>query len=394
VVQGQIGPVLNWPGSFNSVGGGAGRPLEDRGDLIPRGMITALSRAQNSAYISTCRIGRAWRAPFNTMPSQGAHIYSGGLTDIDGILVGHWTDSHRPTGCTVVLIPGGGVAGVDIRGSAPGTRETDLLNPVSTVETIQGIALSGGSAFGLDTAGGVMRYLEENSWGFPTRSGVVPIVPAAILYDLDLGEGKRRPDQEAGYQACLAASREPVAEGSVGAGAGATIGKILGPGSAMKGGLGSFSVTVGSLTVAALVVVNALGDVIDPDTGVLLAGARGPDGLSLADSSQILKDPDASWNVHPLENTTLAVVATNAVFGKAAMTKIAQMGHDGLARAIRPVHLPFDGDAVFAVSTGQVAGVDLGQAGSLAAEAVARAVVRAVLTAKGVPGYPAQGDLL
>jgi L-aminopeptidase/D-esterase-like protein len=358
-------------------------------------MITALSReTEFGLHLHLPDRARPARALSKTMPSQGAHIYFGGLTDIDGILVGHWTDSERPTGCTVVLIPGGAVAGVDVRGSAPGTRETDLLSPTCTVEAIQGIVFSGGSAFGLDAAGGVMRYLEERSCGHPTRSGVVPIVPAAVIYDLDIGEGKRRPDAEAGYQACLAARSSPVEEGSVGAGAGATIGKLLGRQRAMKGGVGSFGIQVGAFRIAALVVVNALGDVVDPDTGILLAGARGPDGRSLADSMKTLRDPDASWSIRPLENTTIAVVATNAVFGKAAMTKIAQMSHDGLARAIRPVHLPFDGDTIFAVSTGQVPGVDLGQAGALAAEAVAHAVVRAVLTAKGLPGYPARQDLL
>ncbi|GBC78499.1 putative aminopeptidase [bacterium HR08] len=319
---------------------------------------------------------------------------AGGLTDVPGIKVGHFTYSQRPTGCTVVLTEEGAVAGVDVRGSAPGTRETDLLNPIHTVPKVHAVVLAGGSAFGLDAASGVMQYLEGRGIGFETRVAKVPIVPAAILFDLAVGDPRIRPDREAGYRACVHASAGPVEEGNVGAGAGATVGKLFGLDRAMKGGLGTASVRVGEVIVAALVVVNAVGDVVDPQTGRILAGVRTPDGKHLADALALLRRGERPASLRPGENTTLGVIATNAAFDKAGMTKIAQMGHDGLARAIRPVHMPFDGDTLFALSTGQVRGVDLGLVGALAAEVVAEAVVRAVLKAESVPGYPAARDLL
>ncbi len=325
--------------------------------------------------------------------SDSTETPSGGLTDVSGLKVGHFTHPERPTGCTVVLAEAGAVAGVDVRGSAPGTRETDLLNPIHTVQRVHAIVLSGGSAFGLDTAAGVMRYLEERGIGLDARVVKVPIVPAAILFDLMLGDPRIRPDREAGYQACLRATAGPIAEGSVGAGAGATVGKLLGPERAMKGGVGTASFRIGPLVVAALVVVNAVGDVVDPKTGKVLAGARTPDGKRLADVMELLRKGEAWRPVRPGENTTIGVIATNAAFDKAGMTKIAQMGHDGLARAIRPVHMPWDGDTLFALSTGQISGVDLGVVGALAAEAVAEAVVRAIQKAEGVPGYPSYRDL-
>lgn len=318
---------------------------------------------------------------------------SGGLTDVPGIKVGHFTHPQRPTGCTVILAEEGAVAGVDVRGSAPGTRETDLLNPVHTVQKVHAVVLAGGSAFGLDAASGVMRYLEERGIGFETRVAKVPIVPAAILFDLAVGDPRLRPDREAGYQACLRASGGPVEEGNVGAGAGATVGKLFGLHRAMKGGLGTASLRVGDVIVAALVVVNAVGDVVDPKTGRLLAGVRTPDGKQLADAMERLRLGESPAPQRPGENTTIGVIATNAAFDKVGMTKIAQMGHDGLARAIRPVHMPLDGDALFALSTGRVRGADLGVVGALAAEVVAEAVVRAILKAEGLPGYPAARDL-
>jgi L-aminopeptidase/D-esterase-like protein len=319
-----------------------------------------------------------------------------GLTDVPGIKVGHFTCKERPTGCTVVLCEDGAVAGVDVRGSGPGTRETDLLNPINTVHQVQAIVLSGGSAFGLDTAAGVVRYLEERGLGYKTASaGVVPIVPAAILFDLNVGDPKIRPDAESGYQACLAANDGPVPQGNVGAGAGATVGKIFGQAFAMKSGLGTASAKVANsgLVVAALAAVNAVGDIIDPANGRILAGARTEDGSGLRDSmAQIMRGHPITSR--PLAHTTLGVVATNAALDKPQITKIAQMAHDGLARTINPVHTPFDGDTIFALSTGTLKDKsDHGAIGAIAASVMAQAVVRAATNAEGIPGLPAYLDL-
>lgn len=323
----------------------------------------------------------------------------GGLTDVAGIKVGHFTLKQRPTGCTVVLCEAGAVAGVDVRGSAPGTRETDLLNPVNTVQRVQAIVLSGGSAFGLDTATGVVRYLEEHGLGFKVGPEiVVPIVPAAILFDLGVGDPKLkiRPNAESGYQACVSASSGPVAQGNVGAGAGATVGKLFGQAFAMKSGVGTASVKAGEtgLIVAALVAVNAVGDVIHPRTGRIIAGARNGEGPGFRDSmAEILRGYQVT--AQPGTNTTIGVVATNAAFDKAQMTKIAQMAHDGLARTVRPVHTPFDGDTIFAMSTGAAKGkFNHGAVGAIAAEVMAQAVVRAVTSAQSLPGLPAYRDFV
>ena len=319
--------------------------------------------------------------------------YEGGLTDIKGIRVGHATDPRRPTGCTVVVVERGAVAGVDVRGSAPGTRETDLLDPVRSVHRVHAVVLSGGSAFGLDTASGVVRYLEERGIGYQTSVALVPIVPAAILFDLALGDPTIRPGPQSGYDACAAAHSGPIREGNVGAGAGATVGKLLGHEFAMKGGLGTASIQAGELTVAALAAVNAVGDVVDPATGSILAGARAKEGREFADTADILRtNPQLLRLGGAAENTTLAVVATNAAFDKSGMTKIAQMAHDGFARCINPVHMPFDGDTIFALSTEALTNASLGQVGALAAEVTARAVVRAVLQAAGIPEYPSHSD--
>jgi len=320
---------------------------------------------------------------------------AGGLTDVPGVRVGHFTDRRRPTGCTVVLAEAGAVGGVDVRGGAPGTRETDVLDPVATVQVVHGIVLSGGSAFGLETAAGVMRYLEERGAGFPTGVAKVPIVPAAILFDLALGDPAIRPDATSGYEAARAATGGPVAEGCVGAGTGATVGKLFGAGSAMKSGLGTASLRLpGGAVVAALVAVNAVGDVVDPGTGRLLAGLRTPDGKALRGTTQALLDGHLPGQPLGGQNTTIGVVATNVALTKAEATKVAQMAHDGLARAIRPVHTPWDGDTLFAISAGVVK-IDQPAlvVGVLAAEAVAKAVVRAALTATGLPGLPAASDL-
>ena len=315
---------------------------------------------------------------------------AGSLTDVSGIRVGHFTDPRRPTGCTVILADRPVTAGVDVRGSAPGTRETALLDPVNSVEQIDAVLLAGGSAFGLDAASGVVRYLDERGRGYATGAGPVPIVPAAILFDLAVGDGKIRPDAEAGHRACLAARASAVEEGNVGAGAGATVGKLLGMDRAMKGGIGSASIRVDQLVVAALAAVNCIGEVRDPETGELLAGSRNPSGKGLTDLRSVLR----SRNIAPPsmigQNTTLVVVATNADFDKTRMTKVAQMCHDGFARAIYPVHLPHDGDTAFALSTGETKDFSLTQVGALAADVTARAIARAVLKARSIPGFPAR----
>jgi len=324
-----------------------------------------------------------------------AQTREGFITDVDGIKVGHFTETRRPTGCTVVLYERGAVAGVDVRGSAPGTRETDLLKPTNLVDKVNAIVLSGGSAFGLDSASGVMRYLEEHDAGYATATGKVPIVPAAILYDLNVGEGKIRPNADAGYKACTNAKAGPVEEGSVGAGAGATVGKI-GGGKPMKGGIGTSSIKLtNGLVVGAIVVVNCVGDVIDPETGKIVAGARTADGKSFLNIVQTFRSGrGATQNPPAGQNTTIGVVATNARFDKTQMTKIAEMAHDGMARAINPTHTPSDGDTLFALTTGTSAtNANLTAIGVLGAEAVSEAILRAVKKAKAVAGFPSVSEI-
>jgi L-aminopeptidase/D-esterase-like protein len=323
------------------------------------------------------------------------------ITDVDGIKVGHYTEPRRPTGCTVILTEAGAVAGVDVRGAAPGTRETDLLNPLNTVQEVHAIVLSGGSAFGLDTAGGVMRYLEERGIGFKVGAAVVPIVPAAIIFDLGLGDLRIRPDAEAGYRACKAATSDAPAEGNVGAGAGATVGKLFGMERAMKGGIGTASVSLNvgkggrdRLTVGAIAAVNAIGDVLDPGTGKIIAGVRKPDGKSLLGTMNAIIRGETLPVSLSGASSTIGVVATNLNLDKAQATKVAQMAHDGFARAINPVHSPFDGDTIFALATGKSsAAPNITLLGSLAAEVMAQAVVRAVRAAKGIDGLPSAADL-
>lgn len=318
-----------------------------------------------------------------------------GLTAVPGIKVGHFTYETRPTGCTVVLAEAGAVAGVDVRGGAPGTRETDLLDPVNTVDQVQAVVLAGGSAFGLEAAIGAVRWLEEHGLGYETRAGRVPIVPAAILFDLGLGDGKVRPTADCGYKAAATATNGPVAEGNIGAGAGATVGKLLGPGRAMKGGVGTAAIArKDGLVVAALAAVNAVGTVVDPTTGTPVAGVLSEDGKTVLDPRALLFADAVAPSLRPGENTTLVVVATNAVLTKAQATKIAQMAQDGVARAVVPSHLPSDGDTAFALATGQWRqAADIGTIGALAAEAVSQAIVRSARMATGIPGYPAARDL-
>lgn len=322
----------------------------------------------------------------------------GSITDVAGIKVGHFTDSRRPTGCTVILCEEGVVGGVDVRGAAPGTRETDLLDPINTVAQVHAVILSGGSAFGLDTATGVMRYLEERGIGFDTRVARVPIAPAAILFDLGVGDPKIRPDAEAGYKACTAATRNMPAEGNVGAGAGATVGKLFGMDRAMKGGLGVSSIKLSdgksSLTVGAIVAVNAVGDVIDPSVAKVIAGARTKDGKALLGSMNAILRGEALPPLLGGAATTIGVVATDVKLDKAQATKVAQMAHDGLARVINPVHTPADGDTIFALATGKSSRqANVMLIGALAAEAMAQAVVRAVKAAKGIAGLPSAAEM-
>ncbi len=326
------------------------------------------------------------------LPAPPPEPQTGAITDVPGIRVGHYTYPGAATGCTVVIADGGAVGGVDVRGGAPGTVETDLLDPVNTVQQVNAVFLSGGSAFGLATRDGVVRYLEERGEGYPVGGGlVVPIVPGAIIFDLHVAGGVR-PGPDCGYEAASGASTGAVPEGNVGAGAGATVGKLRGMASAMKGGVGTASITLPSgLAVGAIVVVNAVGDVIDPATGRVIAGVRG-DGDVLLDARRLLRGevPPAP----PLENTTIGVVATNARLTKAEATKVAQMAHDGLARAIVPVHMPADGDVVYSLATGTLEdGFDTGRVGALAAEVMAEAIVRAVRAARGLPSIPAARDL-
>jgi L-aminopeptidase/D-esterase-like protein len=345
-----------------------------------------------------------------------------GLTKVPGIKVGHFTLEERPTGCTVVLVEAGAVAGADVRGGAPGTREIDLLSPVATVERVHAIVLSGGSAFGLDAASGTVRFLEERGIGFDVGVAKVPIVPAAILFDLGVGgRPDIRPGASCGFNAASAATDGPVAEGSIGAGAGATVGKLAGRERAMKGGIGTAAIELpNGLVVAALVAVNAVGDVIDPATGRVVAGVRTEDGRGLADARKLLRSgspqPERSASEasrearavgvgphgiersplggRPGENTTIGVVATNARLTKAQAMKMAQMAHDGLARAIVPAHTPMDGDTLFALALGSFEGeANLSLLGALAADATAEAILSAARSAESAGGFPAARDL-
>ena len=324
---------------------------------------------------------------------------AGSITRVAGIEVGHFTDTRRPTGCTVVMAREGAVAGVDVRGAAPGTRETDLLHPSNLVDKVHAIMLAGGSAWGLEAATGAVRWLEERGVGLDVAVGRLPIVPAAVLFDLLVGDMRIRPDAAAGYAACAAASSADPAEGNVGAGAGAVVGKVFGIQHAMKGGVGTASVTVDGVTVGALIACNALGDVIDPDTAQVMAGARTDDGRGLRDTRRALLRGQPPQPLLAGTNTTIGVVATDAILTKAQAHRLAIAAHDGLARSINPVHTMSDGDTLFSLGTGR-AGKSLGMMvlATMAAEATARATVRAVQAARSVTTadglyLPAMADL-
>ena len=327
----------------------------------------------------------------------------GWITDVEGVKVGHFTDQRRPTGCTVVLSEGGATCGVDVRGGWPGTRLTDALDPVkgaSDTILVDAIALSGGSNYGLATASGVEQYLREQyvkKLGSSAKGKpIVFAVPAAIIYDIELGDWTAVPTAESGYMACLAAGPGPVPEGNFGVGNGATVGKIFSMKQAMKGGVGTSSIKVGDtgIVVGAIVAVNALGDVIDPHTGRIVVGARSEDGRGFANEMAELR---RGHGLHPSEwNTTIAVVATNASFTKTEMNKVAQMASAGLARAINPVFTTWDGDTVFAISTRAPSvkmKLEVAAIGAIAAEALSEAILRAVVNAKGIPGIPGYRDI-
>ncbi len=316
------------------------------------------------------------------------------ITDVPGIRVGHWSDRRAATGCTVVLCDKGAVGGVDVRGGAPGTRETDLLRPGTLVPAIHAVLLTGGSAWGLDAAGGVMRYLEERGIGLVYGAGPVPIVVGAVLYDLRLGRDDVRPDADAGRRACQAAGAGRVSQGTVGAGTGATVAKALGVERCLKGGVGTASETLGEhgdVLVGALVAVNCLGEVVDPASGQVVAGPRAEGGgfVSTLDALRGSEQPPASG-----ESTTLAVVATSAGLTKEQACRLASVAHDGLARAIRPAHTMVDGDIVFTMATGDAALEPMRSAAleALAARAVERAVLKAVREARGLAGVPSAAE--
>ncbi len=320
-----------------------------------------------------------------------AKTLHGAITDVPGIKVGHAQNTDAITGCTVVLCEGGAVGGVDQRGGAPGTRETDLLRPMHHVQEVHAILLAGGSAYGLEAAGGVMAYLEEQNIGYNMGVARVPIVPAAILFDLAIGRPDIRPDAAMGREACEAASNGPVEQGSVGAGTGACVGSIFGPGFQMKGGLGTASVDLGGgLFLGALIAVNCFGDVVDPFDGKIAAGARKPPaGKEFADTLATLRSfVGKTVTKFASRSTVIGVVATNAKLSKDEANKVAQMAHNGLAKTIRPAHTMFDGDTIFALATGKKS-VDVNVVGAYAAEVVAQAIINGIWAATSLGGRPA-----
>lgn len=317
-------------------------------------------------------------------------MYEGYITDVKCIKVGHAQSEKGMTGCTVILCENGAIGGVDVRGSAPGTRETDLFKPDKMVDKVHAVVLSGGSAFGLETASGVMRYLEEKGIGFDVGVTKVPIVASAVIFDLTIGDYKIRPDINMGYEACLNASSAENRQGNIGCGLGATVGKILGPQNAMKSGLGSATVKVGELIVSAIVSVNSFGDIYDL-SGKQIAGVYDYEKEKLLNTVEIMKNVNKNIGF-TLANTTIGVVATNGVLTKAEANKVAQMAHNGLARTINPIHTMVDGDTIFALATGEIK-ADINLIGTLAAEVVAKAVLNAIYYAESTHGLKAFKDI-
>lgn len=316
-------------------------------------------------------------------------MYTGYLTDVKGIRVGHSMDEDALTGVTVILLPEETTAGVDVRGGAPGTRETDLLRPENLVKYVHGIVLSGGSAFGLDSASGAMKYLEENSIGLDVGVAKVPIVPAAVIFDLGCGNPDVRPDLQMGYDACMNASTGEVRQGNIGAGIGATVGKILGNDYAMKSGLGSASIKVGDLVVSAITICNAFGDVFDYERNEHIAGCFDIKTKEFKNTLEVMKSGFVNSNN---TNTTISVVATNGIFDKAQCTKISAMAHNGYANSIYPVHTLADGDTIFTASTGEVE-ADVNLVGALASKVIARAVANSIYNTKGLGGFVGHENL-
>ena len=318
----------------------------------------------------------------------------GAITDVEGIRVGHASNREAMTGCTVILCEEGAVGGVEIRGSATGTRQIDSLYPVHVVQQVHAIFLTGGSSFGLDAAGGVVRYLEERGKGFDVGVTHVPVVPTAVIFDLPLGDPRIRPDADMAYQACLHASTEAVEEGSVGVGTGATVGKLFELDRACKGGVGTASRQTGGIVVGALAAVNALGDVMDERTGEILVGLRDEEGSGFACTAELLRKGiwKKEFGRSSLGNTTIGVIATNVALNREDTIKVAQMAHNGLARVISPINTTFDGDIVFALSFGQKGG-DVNNVGALAEAAIMEAVKRGVMKADGFGMIPAYRDL-
>jgi len=314
------------------------------------------------------------------------------ITDIEGIKVGHARNIEAATGCSVVICEEGATAGVDVRGGASGTRETDLLNPMNLVERIHSVVLAGGSAFGLDCAGGVMKYLEENNIGFDVTVTKVPIVCGAVLFDLLIGDHKIRPDKDMGVEACLNANNKGCPEGNVGAGTGATVGKIMGPVRSMKGGLGTYGICAGDLQVAAMVAVNCVGDVIDPYNKEVLAGVLSEDKKTILRTEDIMIEKMAALDEHMTTNTTIGVVVTNAILTKSQANKLASLSHNGYARTINPAHTMFDGDTVFTMATNKVK-VDFDTVGLLAVKAIEQAIIRGVKHTQDLHGFKCYNTL-
>lgn len=315
------------------------------------------------------------------------------FNEIDGIKIGHFQDLEAATGCTVIICEEGASGGVAVRGGAPGTRETDLLNPIEMVQLIHAVVLSGGSAFGLDASGGVMEYLEERGIGFDVGVTKVPIVCQAVLFDLIIGNPNIRPDKTMGYLACKN-SEKPInnLQGNVGAGAGATVGKLLGPKNSMKGGLGTYTFQVGDLQVGAIVAVNALGDIINPQNGSIIAGVLSNDRTAFLNTENLMLQQYSEKINRFSGNTTIGVIATNARLSKAEANKVASMSHNGYGRTIRPAHTMFDGDTIFTMATNKV-DADINVVGFLATKAMELAVINAVKYATTLHGVVSYKDL-
>ncbi len=318
-------------------------------------------------------------------------MYPGYLTDVKGIKVGHGQSEEGLTGVSVIIFEEGATGGVDVRGSAPGTRETDLFKPEKMVDKVHAVVLSGGSAFGLDASSGVMNYLEGKGIGFDVGVTKVPIVSGAVIFDLDIGDYRIRPDFEMGYEAAKNATTEADLQGNIGAGTGATVGKILGPEQAIKGGLGSATVQVGELVVSAMVVVNSFGDIYEPTNNQQMAGVYDYEENKLLNTIELMKEQNKDIGFN-LKNTTIGVITTNAILTKAQANKVSQIAHNGFARAINPVHTMVDGDTIFTMATNEIE-ADINLVGTLAAEAMSKAIVNGILSAKSIAGLKSYSDL-